>query len=124
MTSITLFSTFISSCANWLPEAHRQDVLQGNEIKQEMLNKIHPGMNKSEITSIIGNPSLKDPFHANRWDYIYRFIPGRQEAEQSRLTLYFEGEKLIRIDDSEYKEPRSLDGSEDKEPKPLDAKEE
>ncbi|MFC1589248.1 outer membrane protein assembly factor BamE [Pseudomonadota bacterium] len=98
----------LSSCASWLPEAHRQDVTQGNEIKREALDKIHVGMTKSEITPILGNPTLKDPFHANRWDYIYRYVPGRDQAKQSRVTLFFDGDKLIRIDDSEYKEPESL----------------
>ncbi|MCW8831540.1 MAG: outer membrane protein assembly factor BamE [Gammaproteobacteria bacterium] len=95
----------ISSCSSWLPDAHRQDVTQGNEIKREALDKILIGMKKAEITPIIGNPTLKDPFHANRWDYIYRHVPGRGEAVQSRVTLFFEGDELIRIDDSEYKEP-------------------
>lgn len=97
----------LTSCASWLPEAHRQDVVQGNEIKQEMLDKLHVGMNKAEITAIIGNPTLKDPFHADRWDYIYRLVPGRQPATQSRLTLYFEGDTLVKIDASKYREPET-----------------
>ena len=100
--------SLVSSCASWLPNAHRLDVTQGNEIKRETLDKIHIGMKKAEITAIIGNPMLKDPFHANRWDYIYRFVAGREQAKQSRVTLFFEGNELIRIDDSEYKEPESL----------------
>ncbi len=102
---LLLTIVLISSCASWLPDAHRQDVTQGNEIKQEALNKILVGMKKTEITSIIGNPTLKDPFHANRWDYIYRYVPGRGEAVQSRLTLFFKDGELIRIDDSNYKAP-------------------
>jgi len=104
LSSISL----ISSCANWLPDAHRQSVVQGNEIKQKTLNKIHIGMKKSEITPLIGNPTLKDPFHANRWDYIFRIVPGRNTAKQSRLTLYFKADELIKIDDSEYKELEPL----------------
>ena len=105
---LLLSISLISSCANWLPDAHRLDVTQGNEIKREALDKIHVGMKKAEITAIIGNPMLKDPFHASRWDYIYRYVAGREQAKQSRVTLYFEGNKLIRIDDSEYSEPDSL----------------
>lgn len=81
------------------------DVTQGNEIKREALNKIHVGMRKSEITPILGNPTLKDPFHSGRWDYIYRYVPGREQAIQSRVTLFFDGDTLIRIDDSDYREP-------------------
>lgn len=106
--SLLIAQLFLASCASWLPEAHRQDVTLGNEIKREALDKIHIGMTKTEITPILGNPTLKDPFHANRWDYIYRHVPGRDEARQSRVTLFFEGDKLIRIDDSGYKDPESL----------------
>lgn len=106
LISITL--PFVSSCANWLPEAHRQDVKQGNEIQREKLNKVHVGMKKSEIIPLLGNPTLRDPFHANRWDYIYRYITRGQEAEQSRVTLFFKDDKLIRIDDSDYIEPKPL----------------
>ena len=108
LPTLLIISALTSSCASWLPDAHRPDVTQGNEIKQETLNKIHVGMKKSEITPIIGNPTLKDPFHANRWDYIYRFVPGRGEVVQSRLTLYFKDDELIKIDDSDYKAPEPL----------------
>lgn len=106
--SLLIMLLSLSSCDSWLPEAHRQDVIQGNEIKREALAKIHVGMTKSEITPILGNPTLKDPFHANRWDYIYRYVPGREQARQSRVTLFFEGDKLIRIDDSGYIDPESF----------------
>lgn len=97
----------VSSCESWLPDAHRPDFTQGNVIKRDALDKIHPGMEKSEITPILGSPTLTDPFHAQRWDYIYRFLPGRGKTIQSRVTLYFEGDVLVKIDDSLYVEPRS-----------------
>lgn len=108
LPTLLILSALTGSCASWLPDAHRQDVAQGNEIKRETLNKIHIGMKKSEITPLIGNPTLKDPFHADRWDYIYRLVPGRSQAQQSRLTLHFKGDELIEIDDSEYREIESL----------------
>jgi outer membrane protein assembly factor BamE len=95
----------LTSCGSWLPDAHRIDVTQGNTIERNTLETIHLGMKRSEITPILGNPLINDPFHAQRWDYIYRFTPGRGEPIQSRLTLFFKGDELIRIDDSEYVEP-------------------
>lgn len=108
LSCLLLSSCLLSSCASWLPEAHRQSVVQGNEIKPETLEKIQLGMKKSEITPLIGNPTLKDPFHADRWDYIYRYVIGHNPAKQSRLTLHFEGDTLIKIDDSDYKDPESF----------------
>jgi len=78
---------------------------QGNTIKLEQKEAIEIGMSKSEVRKIMGSPMLSDPFHNQRWDYIYRFIPKKGFERKSLLTLYFEDENLIRIDDSQYVEP-------------------
>ncbi len=98
-------SICISACASWLPDAHRLDLQQGNTIKLEQLESIEVGMTKSEVRQIMGSPLLSDPFHNQRWDYIYRFIPNKGFERKSLLTLYFENDVLITIDDSEYVEP-------------------
>ena len=95
----------LSACADWLPEAHRLDLQQGNTIKLEQLEGLEIGMNKAEVRKIMGSPMLSDPFHNQRWDYIYRFIPNKGFERKSLLTLYFEDDILIIIDDSKYVEP-------------------
>ena len=100
-----LCSSLLSACAAWLPDAHRPDLTQGNAVKPEDLAKLQPGMSKQKIVAIIGSPTLLDPFHAERWDYVYRYIPGRGEIEQSRVSLFFEADVLLRIDDSAYTPP-------------------
>jgi outer membrane protein assembly factor BamE len=120
--SLVLIASLLSACAEWLPDAHRPDLTQGNAIKQSDLAKLRPGMNKAKVVEIIGSPTLLDPFHAERWDYIYRYIPGRGQAEQSRLSLFFNGDILQRIDDSAYTPPieRNEDGQESDPPSPAD----
>ena len=95
----------VSACAQWWPEVHRLDLQQGNTIKLEQLEGIEIGMTKAEVRKIMGSPMLSDPFHNQRWDYIYRFIPNKGFERKSLLTLYFEADVLIKIDDSEYVEP-------------------
>lgn len=103
--SLLLACSLLGGCASWLPNAHRPDVTQGVAIKPEQLAKLKPGMDQSDVTSILGNPTLIDPFHANRWDYIYRYIPGYGKAEESRVSLFFNGSVLERIDTSGYTPP-------------------
>ncbi len=102
--TILVFSS-LAACAQWLPDAHRLDLQQGNTIEQAQRDQIHIGMSKHEIRQILGEPMLTDPFHRQRWDYIYRFIPGRGEEKKSRLTLFFVDDRLQAIDDSEFIEP-------------------
>ena len=117
LISIMFFSFTLASCESWLPDAHRPDMTLGNVIERQELDKIHPGMIMSDITRIIGHPMITDPFHADRWDYIYRYIPGEGEILQSRITLFFKGDSLVSIEDSAYREPtpKNQDDSTDRE---------
>jgi len=106
MRLLTVYCLFsISACAAWLPEAHRIDLQQGNTVKLEQLEGIEVGMTKAEVRKVMGSPMLSDPFHEQRWDYIYRFIPNKGFERKSLLTLYFEEDVLVKIDDSQYIEP-------------------
>ncbi len=94
------------------PFVYRIDVQQGNVVDQEMINKLKPGMDKNQVKFILGTPLVTDPFHSNRWDYIYSFEPGGGERQQRRITIYFSDNKLSHIDgDIEIKE-RSLQAEE------------
>ena len=102
---IVCFALLTTACESWLPEAHKLDMNQGNTIKLEQKEAIEIGMSKSEVRKIMGSPMLSDPFHYERWDYLYRFIPNKGFERKSLLTLYFEDDKLVKIDDSQYVEP-------------------
>ncbi len=85
---------------NRLPWVYRIDIQQGNVISQDELNQIRLGMNKRQVQFILGTPLLADPFHAERWDYVYLFRPGsrsEEKAEQQRVSLFFEDDNLTRM---------------------------
>ena len=73
------------------------DIHQGNIVSQEMVDQIRPGMNKRQIAFIMGTPLLQDPFHDNRWDYIYSNQPGGEDRMQKRISLFFKNEELSGI---------------------------
>jgi outer membrane protein assembly factor BamE len=85
---------------NRLPFVYRISIQQGNVITQEMVNQLRVGMNKRQVQFILGSPLLTDPFHAQRWDYVYRLEPGsnrKLEPGDQRLTLLFEDDKVSSI---------------------------
>ncbi|WP_428606146.1 outer membrane protein assembly factor BamE [Sedimenticola sp.] len=91
-------SDAIPNALNRLPLVHRPDVQQGNVVNQEAINKLKPGMSKSQVSYLLGTPMLVDVFHQDRWDYLYRMKPGNKEASQERVALYFSDDRLIRIE--------------------------
>ena len=91
------FSQFLASCA------YKPDVQQGNTFDDKQLSQLKVGMTQQQVVFIMGTALLKDAFHKNRWDYIYTTAKGRAKAERRLLTLYFENDKLSKIDDSQVK---------------------
>jgi outer membrane protein assembly factor BamE len=86
-----------------LPGVYRIDMQQGNVIEQEMLDKLRPGMEKNQVHFIMGTPTIVDPFHNDRWEYIYTYSKGGKRRTQRHITIYFEDDKLTYLDGSVVK---------------------
>ena len=78
---------------------HKMEIRQGNLITPILREKIKAGMSRSQIRNILGTPLIMDAMHPNRWDYVYRFEKNYQLQERQQLTLFFENDRLQRIDD-------------------------
>jgi outer membrane protein assembly factor BamE len=89
----------MGGCTSFSP--YKMEIRQGNYVTPEMRKKIKIGMSRQQVTSVLGSPLVTDVFHANRWDYIYRFEEKSTLVEKQRLTLYFDGDFVKRIDDSQ-----------------------
>jgi outer membrane protein assembly factor BamE len=79
---------------------HRLDVQQGNIIKEEQIEKLKPGISKRQVRFIMGSPLIQDPFHDNRWDYVFTMQPGteRKVTEYQHIAIYFEEDKLSKFE--------------------------
>jgi outer membrane protein assembly factor BamE len=63
---------------------------QGNFLKQEELDQIEVGMTRNQVRFLLGTPMIDDPFHQDRWDYIYFLRIGRKDATFKRwVSIYF-----------------------------------
>ncbi len=77
---------------------YKVDVQQGNEINEQQVRELEPGMNRRDVRARLGTPLVEDPFRSDRWDYVYTFrAGGSKEVERKQLTLYFEEDRLVRI---------------------------
>lgn len=100
---LLLISLLLAGCGGWSNpidklSPYKIDIQQGNAITQEMLAKLKPGMTPSQVRFILGSPLVQDPFHPNRWDYVYRYLKAGKLTEQRRITVVFEDDKLKSIE--------------------------
>lgn len=90
---VTLISILIQSCV------YRVDVQQGNLLETKDIETVQIGMTRSQVRFLLGTPVVEDPFHHDRWDYIYYFRQGRRrDADRSWLIVYFEADRVKKID--------------------------
>ncbi|MDX8379814.1 MAG: outer membrane protein assembly factor BamE [Gallionella sp.] len=100
---IILLSLLLASCSGFslsLPSSYKMDIRQGNYVTEAMRGNLKLGMSRAQVQYVMGTPMIADVFHANRWDYVYRLEHDRALVDKQRLTVYFKGDKLTRIDDS------------------------
>ena len=95
---ITFASLFLGGCSLDMLTVYKIDVQQGNALDQEDIDRVKEGMNKRQVEFLLGQPILSDPFHQNRWDYVFFFKPGYGDPHKARLTLWFEGDQVVRME--------------------------
>jgi outer membrane protein assembly factor BamE len=91
---LILFFPLMVSCSSY-----KMDIRQGNYLTADMRDKLKLGLSRQQVRSVLGTPMINDVFHANRWDYVYLLEHEGKLVEQHRLTLYFEGDNLARMED-------------------------
>ena len=77
---------------------YRMDIQQGNYVTQDMVAKLKPGMSRAQVRFALGTPLVVDPFHSDRWDYVYVMQKRGQTIEHRRLIVLFQDDKLLRLD--------------------------
>lgn len=93
LTSLSLLGLLaLAGCS--FPGVYKIDVQQGNVVTQGMVDQLRPGMTRSQVRYIMGNPLITDTFNANRWDYVYSIQPGGGERTQERINLIFQNDQL------------------------------
>jgi outer membrane protein assembly factor BamE len=97
---LLLVSALLASCALPTFTPYKVEIRQGNLVTPDMRARLNPGMSQAQVKAVLGAPLINDPYHANRWDYVYRFETNGELKNNQRLTLYFANDVLKRIDDA------------------------
>ncbi|MGA2840072.1 MAG: outer membrane protein assembly factor BamE [Steroidobacteraceae bacterium] len=75
------------------------NIQQGNYLDQAAVDQVKAGMTRSQVRYLLGTPMASDPFTKERWDYIYYLKKGRSNhVDSRRVTVYFDGEKVAKLD--------------------------
>ena len=71
---------------------YRIDIVQGNAVTREQAALLKPGLSRLQVRDILGTPLIADPFHADRWDYVFTLRRAKTDAQRRSVVVWFEGD--------------------------------
>ena len=90
-----LFVAVLAVAASGCGVLYKQPIYQGNLIEKKAADQLQVGMSRQQVQALLGTPSVADPFHHDRWDYVASERTGRMGHTQVKdLTLWFQGDPL------------------------------
>ena len=92
------------------PGVYKIGIPQGNIITQDMVDQLRPGMNKRQVMFVMGTPLVRDPYHQDRWDYVYNYQPGGGVRGQEKITVFFVDDQLASLS-GDFKPADSVDSA-------------
>ena len=87
---------------------YRIDIVQGNAITKEQAALIQPGLTRLQVRDVLGTPLVADPFHANRWDYIFTLRRPGTEVQRRSVVVIFEGDVVKSMEAPELPSEREF----------------
>lgn len=99
LVAVIVLLTGCSMAQGFSLRPYRMNIQQGNFLDAKEVDQVEVGMTRSQVRFLIGTPMVADPFNVERWDYVFFFKVGRTRKEiSSRLTVWFEDDRVVRID--------------------------
>ena len=59
------------------------------------MEKVEIGMTREQVAYVLGTPTVSDPFHADRWDYV--LTDGTLEGERQLVAIHFSDQGVSAI---------------------------
>lgn len=98
---VALLASAVSGCGI----LYKQPIYQGNLIEKTAADQLQVGMSKQQVETLLGTPSIQDPFHHDRWDYAASERTSRVgHVDVKDLTLWFQNDALVKWDGSYFPE--------------------
>jgi outer membrane protein assembly factor BamE len=90
--------SLLAACGSFL---YKAEIAQGNFVSKEQVAALKPGMPRLQVADILGTPLLVSVFHADRWEYVFSLKRQGIDTPSYKLTVYFKGDLLDKVDGSE-----------------------
>ncbi len=78
------------------------DVQQGNVITPDMVAKLHKGMSRQQVITVLGDPVLQTLYENKTLEYVYTWQPGYGKMTEKRLVVLFYNGRLSNFKQTQF----------------------
>ncbi|MBC7939069.1 MAG: outer membrane protein assembly factor BamE [Chitinophagaceae bacterium] len=87
---------------------YRIDIVQGNAVTREQAALIKPGLSRLQVKDILGTPLIADPFHTQRWDYLFSLRRPGAAVQRRSVVVHFDNDVVKSIEADELPSEREF----------------
>lgn len=87
---IAAAGTLLTACV------YKVNIYQGWITDPGDIDKVEIGMTREQVAYLLGTPTVRDPFHVERWDYV--FTAGTLEGERRIVVIEFSEEGVSSVE--------------------------
>ena len=85
-----------ATCAVVAGCVYQVRIYQGSIVEPGDVEKVEVGMTREQVAYLLGTPTLRDPFRADRWDYV--FTKGTLEGQRRIVSVHFSEQGVSSIE--------------------------
>lgn len=102
IVAVSLLGLSQTACS--LFGVYKIDIPQGSPLTQAQIAQVKVGMTTQQVRYILGTPPITDTLNANRWDYVYTYVPGTiareaglKPASGQHAVILFSNDQVVSI---------------------------
>jgi outer membrane protein assembly factor BamE len=77
-------------------------------VTRDQIAAVKPGVERTRVRDVLGSPLVADPFHAQRWDYVFLIRRPGTEPQQRSVVVLFDGDVVKSVESPDLPSEREF----------------
>jgi len=100
MRNILILSIFILTTVLSSGCVYRSGIIQGGQIDDRAIKRVEVGMDRDQVKRLLGTPSVNNPYHIDRWDYLFFTLNRANSKAPERVSIFFDKGFVTKIENT------------------------
>jgi len=94
LSLLILTTTLSSGCV------YRSGIIQGGQVDDRAIKRVEVGMTRDQVRRLLGTPAINNPYHIDRWDYVFYTLNTANSRTPERVSIFFDKGSVSKIENT------------------------